>query len=76
MIRNDKLHHNVDYTPYEGRELKAWPAMTLLRGQVVWDGEHFTGAPGQGQFLRCDRPAMAQPRTRSGGWRQWLELDA
>lgn len=76
VIRNDKLHHNVDYTPYEGRELKAWPAMTLLRGQVVWDGEHFTGAPGQGQFLRCDRPAMAQPRTRSGGWRQWLELDA
>ena len=76
VIRNDELHHNVDYTPYEGRELQAWPAMTLLRGQVVWDGQHFTGTPGQGQFLRCDRPALARPRTRSGGWRQWLELDA
>lgn len=74
-IRNEDLHHNVDYTPYEGRELQAWPAMTLLRGQVVWDGKSFTGTPGQGQFLRCDRPAMARPRTRSGTWRQWLELD-
>ncbi len=39
-------------------------------------GQQFTGTPGQCQFLRCDRPALARPRTRSGGWRQWLELDA
>lgn len=75
-IRNQDLHHAVDYTPYEGREVKAWPAMTLLRGQVVWDGQSFTGRPGQGRFLPCDRPAAARPRPRSGSWRQWLEMDA
>jgi len=74
VIRNADLHHAVDYTPYEGRELQAWPALTLLRGHVVWDGSTFTGTPGAGQFLRCDRPAAARPRPRSGSWRQWMEL--
>lgn len=73
-VRNADLHHAVDYTPYEGRELRAWPAMTLLRGEVVWDGRDFTGTPGHGQFLRCDRPAAAKPRRRDGSWRQWMEL--
>lgn len=67
-IRNADLHHAVDYTPYEGRELKAWPATTLLRGQVVWDGQHFLGKAGQGRFLRCERPATARPRTRAAHW--------
>jgi dihydropyrimidinase len=73
-IRNVDLHHAVDYTPYEGREVKAWPALTLLRGQVIWDGTQFTGQPGSGQFLRCDRPAMAKPRQRNSSWRQWMEM--
>jgi len=72
-IRNVDLHHAVDYTPYEGRELLAWPAMTLLRGQVVWDGRDFLGHAGQGRFLKCDRPAPARPRPRDSGWRQRLD---
>ncbi len=74
VIRNADLHHAVDYTPYEGRAVNAWPAMTLLRGQVVWDGAQFLGHPGQGQFLRCERPATAVPRPRDTGWRQTLGL--
>lgn len=75
LIRNQDLHHAVDYTPYEGREVKAWPALTLLRGQVVWDGTHFTGTPGAGRYLPCERPALARPRARSSrGW--WLERGA
>jgi len=58
VIRNDQLHHAVDYTPYEGRELLAWPAMTLLRGQVVWDGKQLCSTPGTGQFLKCDLPTI------------------
>lgn len=72
-VRNADLHHAVDYTPYEGHELRAWPALTLLRGQVVWDGQHFTGTPGAGQFLRCERPALARPRQRSGPGQPWRE---
>lgn len=64
-LDNARLHHNVDYTPYEGMELKAWPALTLSRGEVVWDGVAPLDAAGRGQFLPCDRPAPAQKRRRA-----------
>ncbi|WP_404299751.1 dihydropyrimidinase [Alicycliphilus denitrificans] len=63
-IRNEQLHHAVDYTPYEGIEVKAWPAVTLSRGVVVWQDGRYLGREGHGQFLRCDRPAPAQVRGR------------
>jgi dihydropyrimidinase len=53
VINNDMLHHAVDYTPYAGINLNAWPALTLARGQVVWDGKEFTGEAGFGEFLPC-----------------------
>ena len=71
-IRNERLHHAVDYTPYEGIEVSAWPGMTLSRGRVVWDGTSFLGSAGGGEFLRCGRPDPAKPRTRDGGWRSWV----
>ena len=61
-IQNTNLHHAVDYTPYEGIELKAWPGMTLLRGEVVWDGTHFYGQKGRGQFLRGGAPTITAKR--------------
>ncbi|HBW2224505.1 TPA: dihydropyrimidinase [Klebsiella quasipneumoniae subsp. quasipneumoniae] len=57
LITNEILHHNVDYTPYEGMTLSAWPAITLSRGEVVWDGAP-QGQPGRGQFLRCKQPDL------------------
>jgi dihydropyrimidinase len=76
-LRNGLLHHAVDYTPYEGMELSAWPAYTLSRGDVLWQGRPGSGqvldAPGRGQFLHCARPAAAKPRARPGAKRPWLE---
>ncbi|MEL7559638.1 dihydropyrimidinase [Stutzerimonas chloritidismutans] len=63
ILDNAMLHHNVDYTPYAGRRLTAWPALTLSRGEVVWDGTP-QGTLGRGQFLPCDRPAPAMARRR------------
>ncbi len=63
-LDNNRLHHNVDYTPYEGMHLSARPAMTLSRGDVVWDGEQPCGDAGRGQFLPCARPDPAKPRRR------------
>lgn len=57
-IQNSALHHAVDYTPYEGIELKAWPAITLSRGEIVWDGQHFIPRLGKGQFLSCGKPTL------------------
>ena len=63
-LRNVDLHHAVDYTPYEGMRLEAWPALTLSRGEVVWDGEAPAGEPGRGRFLACDQPEPARPAGR------------
>ena len=60
-IRNQDLHHNVDYTPYEGIALNAWPALTLSRGTPVWDGAAPLDAIGRGQFMRRDLPEPARP---------------
>ena len=44
-----------------GRKVTGWPILTLSRGEVVWDGADVTGEPGRGRFLRCDKPAAANP---------------
>jgi dihydropyrimidinase len=51
-ITNDILHHGADYTPYEGLEVQGWPVRVILRGATIVDGEAFTGAAGQGAYLR------------------------
>lgn len=61
-ISNRDLHHNVDYTPYEGQQLKAWPCLTLSAGQVVWDGEQFHARPGSGRFLQRAAPTLLPKR--------------
>jgi dihydropyrimidinase len=62
-LRNEALHHAVDYTPYEGMTLQAWPGMTLAAGEVVWDGQSFHPRAGQGRFLRCGPPTL-RPRPK------------
>jgi dihydropyrimidinase len=63
-IENARLHHAVDYTPYEGMRLKAWPGLTLSRGEIVWDGKRFTGAAGRGRFLACGTPSLLPARNQ------------
>lgn len=57
-LRNEHLHHAVDYTPYEGMRLSAWPGLTLARGEVVWNGQDLTAETGRGQFLRRGGPSL------------------
>ncbi len=65
-IRNDDLHHNVDYTPYEGMVVKGWPTITISRGEVVCADGKIRGESGRGRFLRCDRPQPARPPGDAG----------
>jgi dihydropyrimidinase len=55
-ITNDMLHHNVDYTPYEGRTITGWPITVIARGQVICDNGELIGKPGYGKFLKRYRP--------------------
>lgn len=64
VLRNSQLHHNVDYTPYEGMTLRAWPGMTIVGGEVVWDGKTFLPRLGQGRFLPCAQPSLLPTRER------------
>lgn len=65
-LTNSMLHHNVDYTPYEGRTMKQWPRYTVLRGEVVWakDEGGLVGRKGYGQFLKRDVSSLAGSRSR------------
>jgi dihydropyrimidinase len=58
-IRNAELHHNVDYTPYEGMELRGWPETVISKGRVVCRDGKMLGAPGDGTFIPCERPGPA-----------------
>ena len=51
-ITNAMLHHNVDYTPYEGRVVTGWPVTVLSRGQVICHEGELVGRAGHGQFLK------------------------
>ena len=61
-IRSQQLHHNVDYTPYEGLEIEGWPVTVLSRGEIVIDNEKLVAAAGRGEFLPCSKPDMARPK--------------
>ena len=43
--------HEADYSPWEGRDLAAWPSMTILRGKIVVEAGRFSGDLKDGQFL-------------------------
>ncbi len=45
-------HMNVDYNPYEGRQVTGAPTHVLSRGEVIVEGDKFLGRRGRGQFLR------------------------
>lgn len=59
-ISVDNLHDGMDYTPYEGQKVTGWPETTISRGEIIWHGGEFTGKPGRGEFLPCERTQAPQ----------------
>jgi len=57
-VSAERLHYKVNWTPYEGSIFKGWPVTTIVRGQVVYDGESVVGKPGYGKFM----PMGLKPR--------------
>ncbi len=49
------LHENVDYTPYEGFELRGKVKSTLLRGRLLVREGEWTGSSPAGKFMRGNR---------------------
>ena len=61
-IRQDRLHHGSDYTPYEGLAVTGWPVVTILRGKVMAEESRIVGQPGDGAFLKRGLSPFAAPR--------------
>ena len=72
VIRNADLHHNVDYTPFEGMTVQGWPMTVLSRGEVVCDDWRLLGVKGRGQFLECGPPEPVKPRRNRRGRKAWI----
>jgi dihydropyrimidinase len=61
---------HADYSLYDGWILRGWPALTMLRGQVIAEEGRVIGRPGAGRYLsrtaaagaRTDAPGVAVPR--------------
>ncbi len=53
-ITNTALHHGIDYTPFEGMEVRNWPRYVFLRGNLARDRDNggVLGAKGDGEFLK------------------------
>lgn len=67
-IRNDDLHHNVDYTPYEGRVVTGWPTTVISRGEVIVDQGAWLGATGRGKFLEQGPSSALRPNGKGPAW--------
>jgi dihydropyrimidinase len=44
--------HETDYTPWEGHDIFAWPATTILRGKVMVEDGRYLGSPKDGKYLK------------------------
>jgi dihydropyrimidinase len=57
------LHHDSDYSPWEGWEVRGWPVATVLRGKVVVEDGSLLGSPEDGRWLarRLDPAIAAEP---------------
>ena len=54
-----RTHHmDVDYSCYEGREVQGKAETVLSRGRVIVDNDEFMGSPGDGRFLKRQRPNL------------------
>jgi len=54
-IVKSMLHENVDYTPYEGFEVKGWPILTMVRGRIVVENGKLMATPLFGEFIHRKR---------------------
>ncbi len=57
------LHHDADYSIWEGHQIRGWPVLTMLRGKVIVENGRLTGSPNDGQWLsrRVDPRILARP---------------
>lgn len=63
ILDNEMLHHDIDYSPFEGMKFTNWPRYTILRGQVAWDRDNggVVNTLGDGNYLKRGPSTLAGP---------------
>lgn len=51
-IQMADLHHDSDYSIWEGWDVQGWPVMTILHGKVMVEAGELRGHPTDGRFLK------------------------
>ncbi len=51
VIRGEEMHSAAKWSPYEGITVQGKVTRTILRGNVVYDGQKVTALPGNGRFI-------------------------
>ena len=51
-LEDNNVHSASLYTPYRGFKVQGKAVMTILRGQIIMEGENYYGKPGEGHFLK------------------------
>lgn len=62
-ITNDLLHHDVDYTPWEGMSVTGWPERVLSRGEMIVEHGELRAKPGRGRFIEQSVSSAFGPRS-------------
>lgn len=61
-LSSKNAHYAVaDYCPYEGWEVKGWPVLTMLRGNILVEEDTLVAEPGIGRYI---------PRLTGGRYRE------
>ncbi len=50
-IRHEKLHENVDYTPFEDYVVTGKPIITVSRGEIIMENGELKAEPGRGRYI-------------------------
>jgi dihydropyrimidinase len=58
-VSHDRLHENVDYTPYEGMELKCKVNCVISRGEVIVKDNAYIGRKARGQFIKRGKSMLS-----------------
>jgi dihydropyrimidinase len=64
VIRSERLHDNVGYSPYEGRHVNGWPVTVISRGRVVVHENELHAERGSGKFITRTSLESAKPAGR------------
>ena len=66
-VSNNKLHHDIDHTVFEGQEVTNWPRFTILRGEVAYDRDGAGLSEAKGEFVKRIRGSLGADVQRSSG---------